>query len=674
MRKISITLILLLVLSLFSMVPVSAAAEVWVDSTGPVDATHFNTIQDGINAVDAGGTVHVAAGTYTLSTTINITKELSLLGAGAATTIIDGSNSVQCIYTQGLTSATTIDGFTIQNGSSVMGGGIFNQSSSPTITNCRISNNAATLDGGGMYNDTFSSPTLTGCTFSSNYSEYDGGGMYNNHYSDPSITGCTFDSNIALGDGGGMFNDYFCTPTINNCTFSNNLGNVYGGGMYNNYYSDPSITNSNFSNNIVNDDGGGMYNNYYSDPSITGCTFESNTAINDGGGMYNDFHSSPNLTNCDFVSNNANSGASGIHDGGGMHNTRYSSPTLTNCTFESNSADWGGGMHNFSYSSPTLSECTFKNNTANSGGGGGMNNTDNASPTLSECTFKNNTANSGGGIRNYNSSPDVEKCIFDGNTGVEGGGIYNFGSSPILTNCIFYSNTASLTGGGIYSHHESFLTLTNCTLSGNTAVTSGGGLQNQGTSDALITNCILWNNTPDEIYNQVLSTSTVTYSDILGGCPGTGNIDEDPLFVDACSHDYSLNEESPCIDAGKHTNSPAYGGVVDDIENLSRPQGHVYDMGAYEFEKDTNNWSGPVVIKPLVTVMLNKANEIWECLQYELPTEVPDGMQTLLEGIQDHMANASVLANPIYANGELSKAMALMKQLNNELSSECYPD
>jgi len=72
-----LSLSLAVVISLASMVslalPVAAAlSEVWVDDdfgsgTSGWGTTHFDTIQAGASAVDAGGTVHVAAGTYTVS-------------------------------------------------------------------------------------------------------------------------------------------------------------------------------------------------------------------------------------------------------------------------------------------------------------------------------------------------------------------------------------------------------------------------------------------------------------------------------------------------------------------------------------------------------------------------------------------------------------------------------
>lgn len=69
------------------------SATVWVDDdftagTPGWGVDHFATIQAGVAAVDAGGTVNVAAGNYTGG--VNITKSLNLLGAQANVTPVVG--------------------------------------------------------------------------------------------------------------------------------------------------------------------------------------------------------------------------------------------------------------------------------------------------------------------------------------------------------------------------------------------------------------------------------------------------------------------------------------------------------------------------------------------------------------------------------------------------------
>ena len=266
-----------------------------------------------------------------------------------------------------------------------------------------------------------------------------------------------------------------------------------------------------------------------------------------GGGMLNHNGSSPTVTNCTF---NGNTSAV-PPGGGGMLNLSESNPTVTNCTFSGNfGAVAGGGMHN-SFSSPTVTNCTFSGNMAGaSGGGGGMHN-DGGSPVVTNCTFSGNNSNGeGGGMVNVGGSPTVVNCTFSGNMAVSnGGGMVNVGGSPTVTNCTFNGNSAGQ-GGGMYMVQSS----------------------------ATVTNCILWNDSPNEIFTPIPFTifSTVSFSDVQGGLgggtiDGGGNIDVNPLFVDADGNDNTvgtldddlrLAAGSPAIDAG---DTPAYLGAAADI-------------------------------------------------------------------------------------------------------------
>jgi len=217
--------------------------------------------------------------------------------------------------------------------------------------------------------------------------------------------------------------------------------------------------------------------------------------------------------------------------------------------------------------------------------GGGMYNV-NSSPTVTNCTFSGNSAAlEGGGMYNSQSSPKVTNCIFSGNTAVYGGGGMenHSSSSPTVTNCIFIGNAVSTDfgrGGGMENWLSSSPTVTNCTFSSNTAF-SGGGISNWSSSPT-VTNCILWGDTPDEIDG----SSTVSYSDIQGGFAGTGNINANPLFVDAAAGDWRLSSfMSPCVDTGNNsvpslpaTDLAGNPRVVDcDRDGMA-----VVDMGAYE--------------------------------------------------------------------------------------------
>jgi hypothetical protein len=119
----------------------------------------------------------------------------------------------------------------------------------------------------------------------------------------------------------------------------------------------------------------------------------------------------------------------------------------------------------------------------------------------------------------------------------------------------------------------------------------GGGISINGTSSAIIVNSILWGDSApvDSEISGAPASFDVTYSDIEGGWAGTGNIDEDPLFVGG--GDYHLTSGSLCIDAGTNVH-PVVVIPLDDIDGDVRPYGAGHDMGADEYvpgEDDCTN-------------------------------------------------------------------------------------
>ncbi|HEX2973856.1 MAG TPA: Calx-beta domain-containing protein, partial [Tepidisphaeraceae bacterium] len=148
-------------------------------------------------------------------------------------------NSYHVVYASRVDATAILDGLTITAGyaaygSSGYGGGMYNYSSSPTLTNCTFSGNSAGMCGGGMYNF-YSSPTLANCIFSGNSTILDGidvpatpagGGMCNEDNSSPTLVNCTFSGNSAY-DGGGI---YGLSATLVNCILWGNTRKGLAGG------------------------------------------------------------------------------------------------------------------------------------------------------------------------------------------------------------------------------------------------------------------------------------------------------------------------------------------------------------------------------------------------------------------------------------------------------------
>jgi len=219
-------------------------------------------------------------------------------------------------------------------------------------------------------------------------------------------------------------------------------------------------------------------------------------------------------------------------------------------------------------------------------------------------TYVNATQRFGGGIYSYNSSnPTIQNCIITGNSAGagSGGGISCWYASATIKNCVIRNNT----NHGISNSFGAGVTVINCLIRDNYGSDYGGGIKAGGGSSPTIINCTIVNNdsyhhTSTGIYaisggtviNSIVrdnigpdvsiiqGTTSVTYSNIEGGFTGTGNIDADPLFVNAENDDYHLSNSSPCIGAGKDTSIVP----ITDIIGTPRPspEGSNPDMGAYE--------------------------------------------------------------------------------------------
>ncbi len=301
--------------------------------------------------------------------------------------------------------------------------------------------------------------------------------------------------------------------------------------------------------------------------------------------------------------------------GGGMYN-KQSSPTVSNCIFAANTAYDGGGMYNLN-SSPAVNGCIFKNNSSGAAGGGMYNYQ--SSPKVSRCSFNSNKATTtGGGMysRHY-SSPVITDSMFTGNSAPGGGGaMVNSVATPAkMVNCIFQGNTTVDKGGAIYNYYYSQPTISNCTFSQNTAA-DGGAIFNLENCNSTVSNSIFWANSSGQIYN-VNSSPNVIYSNVQGGYTGTGNINADPLFVDAAGGNLWLSFGSPCIDAGNNSSVTAgtttdlngWPRFIDDMCKMDSGNGTapVVDMGAYEFLPADITGSGRVSFDDLSIIAANWA-------------------------------------------------------------------
>ncbi|MEO7983410.1 MAG: choice-of-anchor Q domain-containing protein, partial [Bacteroidota bacterium] len=227
--------------------------------TDPSDKTFY--LKDGV-AVYGG-----FAGT---ETNINqrIAGNVTILSGdiGIAGNVTDNCYHVVLSVSDGNT--TLLDGFTITGGNARNGPG----GGSITVETKAITR----FSGGGMRNES-SSPSVTNTIFLINASTTQGGGMFNGGSSSPVLTDLIFSGNSSNG-GGGMCN-YQSSPTLANIVFAANTSSS-GGGVYNAAAS-PTFTNVTFWANTVASggfgSGGGMISLASSSPVLKNCIFWGNT-------------------------------------------------------------------------------------------------------------------------------------------------------------------------------------------------------------------------------------------------------------------------------------------------------------------------------------------------------------------------------------------------------------
>jgi hypothetical protein len=185
------------------------AATLEVDDSG---GAPYSTIGAAIAAATPNvDDVFVHCGLYREN--IQMRDGVSVFGAGAPCTVIDGSASGSVVTASGIGASTVLKGFTIRNGSAERGGGIFLEDSSMRIRGNVIESNTASLWGGGIYITRgyfFDFSVIEGNVIRDNYSDDFGGGISARQTYVPSheimatIVNNIFENNTARRHGGGI--------------------------------------------------------------------------------------------------------------------------------------------------------------------------------------------------------------------------------------------------------------------------------------------------------------------------------------------------------------------------------------------------------------------------------------------------------------------------------------
>jgi subtilisin family serine protease len=278
---------------------------------------------------------------------------------------------------------------------------------------------------------------------------------------------------------------------------------------------------------------------------------------NHGSGLMCDSWSNTTLRGCLILGNHSTDDAGGI-------DCRSCAVTATHCRLIGNRSDAEGGAIGCRTSTIELAHCVIAGNHS----------TDNA-----------------GGIDCRSCAVTATHCRLIGNrSDAEGGAIDCRTSTLDSSHCVIADNRG--VNGAIHAWQGADMEIRNCTLLNNESLDDNPAIYLSSTNDRLVlVDSIVRNDTVEQIgYRWSLPPENIqiSYTNIQGGWEGLGNIDEDPLFIDATSadpNDWDLNLRpgSPCVDGG----SPDTRSLSeDDLASVLDGDGDgvaVGDMGAFEY-------------------------------------------------------------------------------------------
>ena len=523
-------------------------------------------------------TINVLAGTYNIGSTLTYDTvenfNLTLVGAGASTTILDGGKLVQIMNLTGTGSGDiSVSGLTLQNGRNGavggLGGALFANNSadgSITIDWCIVTNSTSVKNTGGAWIGAENGDlTVTNSSFTHNSCDEgtsdDGCGLY-----------LYFNSETASGNAIVRNND------ISYNTLNHNpspIGNCDGAGLM-------------------------IYHLGTSGPGNS-CTIENNTINN----------------------NLSYEGAAGMS----VHLLHQNNTILIRGnTFSGNTAGplpegvsiqiYGGGAHVY------CAGGTF---------------TINGNQFLNNSNLDPNGIGGGLSLDALGGTLEMIGNVFSGNqnSGM-GGGAFVFLETDItvanIVQNLFVNNQAGLTegsGGGLSLSANIGANLINNTFYNNIAA-EGGGMTYYAEAPAhvaLLYNEIYRGNTPNAISVFAPGPVQATYSNIEGGTGetyfGTGCIDSNPFFFNSenppgtdgvygtLDDGLHLTAGSPSMNTGSNAAVPAI--LTTDIAGQTRIQGGTVDMGAYEgpagplidLDIKANGLDGLIVVSPITPLSIN---------------------------------------------------------------------
>ncbi len=416
----------------------------------------YNSIQRAITAATPGTTVRIGPGAF--HEDITLRPRVSLQGAGAQATIVDGSGSQPVITASdsAIDQTTVVEGLAITGGNAARGGGVYvRNGAGPTLRRVLVHGNRATEWGGGIA-VVASRLLLDEVTLRANQAN-GGAALAVVNQSQVTLRASTVENHTSVG--------------------ARNSGAVYVFTQGRLTIEDSTIR----ANRSLN--GGGLQVQTGSTVSIVGGRFEGNSAVGIGGAID---VSGATLT-IDGVTFAGNSALFG-----GAVSVSQSTASLNNCTFQNNQAETlGGGLRVHIGAQIVVRGCRFTANRAVSGNGGALY-ADQNPVQVFDSAFDANQAIEGGAAFLFQSTGAVvQDSSITNNRASGGAGIQAFGGHVRLVSNEVHHNIASAFGGGIVLTEAAYGEVLSNQIHNNTGGIDGGGVTFQDGAAGLLSNNVI---------------------------------------------------------------------------------------------------------------------------------------------------------------------------------------
>ena len=482
-----------------------------------------NTPNTIFNGVGAGGNLNLNIRTFTdLQNAIGLVTGTLTLNQNVALTTKEAAN-----FTNGITinKDITIDG----KGHTIDAknlGRIFSigEGFTVTLTNATLINGKAT-EGGAIYND--GSLTLSDVKLSDNAADSYGGAVFNN--GELVVSDSVFDSNDIVNRGsasvdyGGaaIYNWKEGTLKVTNSNFINNIKNYKNGDNLVGAIAtigNATVSGSNFVNNsgrwggAISATGAELRKNS-STLTVSNTIFKDNSALY-AGAVYI-WGSNYNIADCVFDNNTAfgkGNMTPNENNGGALvvsQVSRFNEPitgTISGSKFTNNKAQYGGAAY-FNKGFVTITDSVFENNVATAEGGAvdfSHASVKDLVVSINNSSFVGNKAPVAGAIFT-NVDSKITNSNFINNSALYGGAMFVWGSNYSISNSVFDNNSAfgkgnmtpnNNNGGALVVTQGNIPisgTIINSNFTNNKAQYGGAAWINEGTVD--ISNSNFINNT-----------------------------------------------------------------------------------------------------------------------------------------------------------------------------------